>query len=207
MTKKHTHKQMPGMKFGRLLVIERVVGIIKNSPRFKCVCDCGKSFDVDARHLRNGATSSCGCANRENLTRLATTHGKSKTPEFKIWMDMKFRCNNERCSQFINYGGRGILVCERWNKSFQFFLEDMGERPNNTTLERIDNNGNYDPKNCRWASKLDQALNRRTNVFIEYNGKKLTKSQWADAVGISKSTLHNRLVRGWSIEKTLLTPV
>jgi hypothetical protein len=115
---------------------------------------------------------------------------------------MKRRCNNPNAENYPYYGGRGIKVCERW-ESFENFLHDMGVRPSKMTLDRKDSNGNYEPSNCRWASKADQATNTSRNVILEKDGKKMTVSQWAEELGVNPTSITLRLRRGWSHERAL----
>lgn len=135
------------------------------------------------------------------------THGKTKTPEFKSWQNMKDRCLNKRSSMFHYYGGRGVAVCQRWMK-FENFLKDMGARPSNEhSLDRIDNNGNYEPKNCRWATHIEQHNNQRGIKLIKYRGEIKTRSQWARIFRIKVTTFDERLKRGWTLHKSLNHPV
>ncbi len=126
---------------------------------------------------------------------------KSKT--YQCWQDMQQRCYNPNCKKYSIYGARGIKVCDRWLESFSNFLEDMGEKPDGFSIDRIDNNGDYSPENCKWATPKEQALNRRTNRFIEYNGERLTVTQWADKLGMVHNVLRKRLELGWTLEKAL----
>ena len=134
-------------------------------------------------------------------------HGYDGTSIYKSWISAKARCNNPRDAGYKNYGGRGIKMCDQWVHSFENFLEDMGDRFEGLTLERIDVNGDYCPENCRWATQKEQARNRRTNVFIEYSGQRLTCSQWAEKLGINKQTISERIKRGWPVEKVLMPVV
>lgn len=118
------------------------------------------------------------------------------------------RCRNHNNSDFFYYGGRGIKVCDRWKNSFENFLEDMGERPKRTSIDRIDNNGNYEPGNCRWATKKEQNNNQRSNINLTFNGKTQTTAQWADELGMNSGTVRYRVNKlGWSAEKALTTPL
>lgn len=124
-------------------------------------------------------------------------HGYAKTPTYKSWLSMRSRCLNEKAEQFPNYGGRGISVCKEWGESFEAFIEDMGERPEGTTLDRIDPNGNYEPNNCRWASPKEQAANKRCNVKTLIGGKLMTLSSASDVYGIPKTTIYRRYKQGY----------
>ncbi len=167
----------------------------KNS-RWDCKCSCGKRTVAYGCHLKSGKMLSCGCLRAEISSEVNKTHGRSRTPTHIVWKGINQRCNDEGCVSFKNYGGRGIKVCKRWRK-FENFLADMGERPKGMTIERRDNNGHYCKKNCRWATKKDQANNMRSNRFIESNGKRLTVSQWEDFKGVRRGLFHCRLGKGW----------
>lgn len=124
--------------------------------------------------------------------------------EYFSYCQMKARCINEKHPQYKNYGGRGVIVCERWMKSFISFIEDMGRKPDvGYSIERIEVNGNYEPLNCKWATTKEQSNNKRTSIFLEYNGIRLTLTQWADKLGINRQTLHERLKRGYTTEQVL----
>ncbi len=167
---------MTGKKFTRLLVISQD---IKRTPQgqvmWKCECECGNTVVVRGQALRNGNTKSCGCLRNENAVNLKYTHGcasNSRTTEYVIWKGIKSRCYNKNSGSYHNYGGRGIIVCERWLHSFENFLSDMGERPEGDySVDRIDNNSNYTPDNCRWATRKEQCNNRRTNIklLVDYD--------------------------------------
>lgn len=132
-------------------------------------------------------------------------YGKT-SPEYHSWLHMRARCLNHRSPAFPRYGGRGIQICERWS-SFELFLEDMGPRPADTTLDRIDNNGNYEPGNCRWGSRTQQANNTSRTRFIEFMDERLSVRDWSDRTGLKVATIHTRLRFGWTPERILSEPV
>lgn len=203
--------KLNGQRFGRL-----VAGDVIRRPGkwyIQCKCDCGKEKLVRHDHLKSGRTSSCGCYKIE-VTKLSNTrHGDCRrtedhAPEFTAWVGMNDRCGNPRNPAFHRYGGRGIQVCEEWKESYPAFLAHVGRKPSpEHSIERINNDGNYEPKNVRWATKVEQCNNRRTNRFLEFRGKTQTIAQWGREVGISNLTIQARLKYGWSTEKTLTTPV
>ncbi len=147
---------------------------------------------------------------KDNATgRFIKTHGKSRTSEYKIYQGILARCYNENDNSYYNYGKRGIKVCDRWLESFENFYEDMGDKPGpNYSIDRINSNGDYCKENCKWSTDKEQGNNRKTNKFLEYNGERLTYSQWEDKLGFRKGTIKSRITKWkWSIERTLTTPV
>jgi hypothetical protein len=154
-----------GRRSGRLVAVERVGSNKRYNALWLCACDCGRSTVVPATKIMTGSTKSCGCLLRESIT----THGKSRTPEYRTWVKIWQRCTNKNSSAYPDYGGRGISVCPRW-EVFENFLEDMGRRPAGMSIERIDVNGNYEPKNCRWATRKEQLNNTRRNKTVVLNG-------------------------------------
>ncbi len=152
---------LQGLKFGRLLVVSEHGRSNDNKVVWNCLCDCGKTANVRSTHLKGGRVKSCGCLRNDTSRAINITHGKSKTPEYEIWCGMIKRCRNKKSTGYPHYGGRGIVVCGRWD-TFENFLADMGTRPDPTySIERLDNNGNYEPYNCKWATPAEQSRNTR----------------------------------------------
>ena len=194
---------LTGRRFGRLVVL-RLVGRTKaRALLWECRCDCGASSVVRAGGLLNGGTQSCGCLQREKSAAAKLTHGLARTPEYKVWDHMRQRCENPKHKGFANYGARGIRVCERWRK-FENFIADMGERPSpKHTIERADNDGDYEPGNCRWGTWREQSRNKRTNRLITANGITKPLTTWAEELGVPPTTLFERLRRGWTHERVV----
>lgn len=187
-----------GLIIGRLTVKNYIGGPKK---AWECLCECGKTSDVRGANLRIGKTNSCGCLKKEKMAiGLGIKHGMYKSRTYKSWDSMLERCLNPRNKCYESYAGRGILVCGRW-RVFDNFLADMGERPEGMSLDRIDNNGNYEPGNCRWATAKTQSSNTRANRFYNFNGAQMTARQISDATGIEYAKLRERLKRGWEVAR------
>lgn len=181
-----------GQRFDRLLVIS-FHGTSKHGfAEWVGRCDCGNEKIICAGSLRRRNTRSCGCLQKEIVSRNGTTHGESghKSVEYNTWDSMIQRCTNPNNVQYYNYGGRGIMVCERWLNSYENFLADMGRRPTKDhSLDRYPNNetGHYEPGNCRWATEKEQHRGLRTNVWFEHKGRKMILKDWADAFSMEAS--------------------
>lgn len=198
-------KDLTGQQFGRLTVLGPIarVGKIKRY-KWLCRCACGDAAVVCGDALRGGTTHSCGCIAREiirerNRRAANATHGMCGTPTYSSWQSMLDRCRNPKAKQFKNYGGRGIKVCERWQK-FENFYADMGSRPDGETLDRINVNGDYEPGNCRWADDETQYNNTRKTRLITVDGVTLSATQWKRKTGIC---VHQRLHDGWTEEEAI----
>jgi hypothetical protein len=195
---------LAGQRFGRLTVLQR--GQNKGKVlAWLCRCDCGNEWEVITASLRNNSTRSCGCLASETTARRNMRHGHCGKAEFPVWRAMLWRCTNPKANQWMDYGGRGIEV--RF-QSFESFLAEIGPRPSRKhTVDRIDNEGHYEPGNVRWATKLVQGGYQRSNRLITWGGRTMHLAGWAREVGIAVETLCSRFRAGWSVERALTTPV
>ena len=190
---------LAGQRFGRLTALERAGRDKHGKALWHCSCDCGGALIVRASSLKSGATSSCGCKHRP--------HGGHGTRLYSIWRGMKERCGRRSHSFYEYYGGRGITVCEEWARSFEAFREwalASGYR-DGLTIDRKENDGDYCPENCRWATMEEQGNNRSNTLRVSYNGELHTITELSKKTGIKYSTLYMRLYNGWSVEKALAT--
>lgn len=209
-------KNIAGQCFGRLTALGPVStrqrpggGIVTI---WLCRCDCGASHTVDGQELRAGKSRSCGCLQRETIgeigRRTATKHGLCESPEYEVWAAMIQRCTNPSAQEYPRYGARGISVCERW-RDFAHFIEDMGPRSSpDHSIDRKDNNGNYEPSNCRWATRKQQDRNKRSNRIVTAFGRTgpLETFIKGGSQTLEYRRAYNRLARGWSAEDALSVP-
>lgn len=196
---------LTGRKFGRLTATKKILKTFKCGSKkylWICSCDCGGTATVSTSDLLNGHTQSCGCYQRERTSICSKKHGMRHTRIYHVWQDMKNRCMNPRTKEYKNYGGRGIQVCEEWNGEDGFVnfydyvskLNHFGEE--GYTLDRIDNEGNYEPQNVRWATIREQSNNRRVTVFVDVYGLKLSIADLSEITGTKHNTLYMRYRQG-----------
>lgn len=196
-------RNLVGQKFGRWNV---VAFAFAKPPHdyWHCRCECGTERDVQGPSLSRGSTTSCGCYRREINRDIHTTHGKIRHPAYQSWSGMMARCHRPTHSGYKYYGDRGITVCDKW-QTFAGFWEDMGPTwADGLTIERNDNNGFYEPGNCRWATNLEQAQNKRSSVFLDTQWGRITQTEAARRSGIRLMTLRSRMKNGWPKELWLM---
>jgi hypothetical protein len=196
-----------GQRFGRLVVTE-FSGIVNGRAHWVCLCDCGKTEIINGKNLRRGLTKSCGCLQSERARANVLTHNKHDSKVYHVYYGMKSRCLNTNNAAYNRYGGRGIVICDRWLESFENFYADMGDCPDGCSIDRIDNDAGYSPDNCRWVTVDIQNRNTRQNHMITYDGRTMCLADWAKEIGIDRATLYARIsVHGWSANKALTTPL
>jgi len=189
-----------GDRFGRW-----TVGAFSGKRRVVCRCDCGNDKTVDLYSLLDGRSRSCGCLRAEMVAKKNTTHGMCGTSTYGSWSAMIARCTQPSVDRFEHYGGRGVRVCERW-QDYAAFLADMGEKPDGMSLDRIDVNGDYEPGNCRWATALEQARNRRSTHLITVDGVDRCISEWSTISGVSPGMIGWRIAKGWPPKRAIFQP-
>lgn len=203
---------LTGKIFCRLTVLSFNCRTDENRFMWNCLCECGNRTIVEGSHLRGQHTTSCGCYRDQRIVESRTTHGRSRlgkvTKEYHTWLHICQRCENPNDNGYYKYGARGITMCKRWRDSFENFLSDMGQAPSKDhSIERKNNDGNYEPDNCKWATILEQANNRRTNRRVEYLGQVKTLAQWARDTGLRAGVIGARLRKGWNVHDSLTKPV
>lgn len=196
---------LTGKRFGKLTVIEIAGKDKRGQIRWRCICDCGNEKTINGGDLtrkNRPGTHSCGCENKSHK------HGKKHTRLYRIYQGMKTRCYNTNDPGYLYYGAKGIQICNEWLEDFMRFYKwaITNGYSDDLSIDRINVNGNYEPSNCRWATKKEQNNNKSTNLNIEYNGKIQSVEEWSNETGLSKDSIYKRLSMGWSIEKTLTTP-
>lgn len=208
------YKNISGQKFGRLIAIERIGQDEQGILLWKCKCECGNEVIVRVSNLINGHTKSCGCLQKEKAAEVNTIHGgtkrENKSRLFVVWCNMKSRCFNEKATGYGYCGARGISVCRKWRESYEVFRKWSLENgySEDLQIDRIDNERNYKPANCRWITSQKQNNNRRNNRLLTYQGETKTVAEWARKVEIKRGTLSARINRSnWSVKKALETPI
>ena len=187
-------KDITGNRYGRLTVlsyagsIPSYMGSQSRVSAWNCQCDCGKTLTSITSRLKNGNTKSCGCLFSDVIKVVSVTHGKARSPTYRSWSNMWARCTNKKLKEYKHYGGRGISVCDEW-RDFAVFLSDMGEKPLNHSIDRIDNDKDYSPDNCKWSNQLEQTRNRR--VTVQFDGQPL--ADIAEQANVNYHTLYSRL--------------
>lgn len=196
---------LTGNRYGRLTVIERAESPMEER-HWLCLCDCGNKAVCSTGNLRSGNSRSCGCYQRDKARKRATKHGHRGERLNWVWSSMKQRCSNPNNVGYKNYGGRGIMVCEEWQEyePFRKWALENGYSEG-LLLDRQDNNGNYEPKNCRWVTRIEQNRNKRSNRLITYEGKTMCATEWADELGVPSRLILDRLSLGWNFKDTLTT--
>lgn len=200
---------------GTFYFVEGYLGQSCGHSYWWCRCQCGNYRRVCGRNLKSGHSKSCGCHRKKVLSELRTTHGASgkrvagrqrnRTREYRSWTGMRNRCFNRNKPAYLDYGGRGIVICQEWG-SFERFLTDMGPRPPGLSLGRKDNDGPYAPWNCEWQDAITQSRNRRTARMLTFRGRTQNLSAWAAELGLNVDMVGGRLKKGWSVERALTTP-
>lgn len=190
----HENHSEIGKRYGMLTCLS-ISPKKANEKYLVCKCDCGKVKEIRKGHLTSGATISCGCYNRQLAAKRLRTHGLSKTKLYITWSNMKNRCYNPNNKRYNRYGERGIIVCEEWLNDFEAFAKwaQSNGYSKNLTVDRIDNDGNYEASNCRWVDATQQANNRSNTIYIELNGRRQTIKKWSKELGLSINTIRDRM--------------
>lgn len=204
-------EDLTGMTFGRLTVTERGKDYVSPSggrrPMWRCVCECGNKKTVCASNLKRGTTTSCGCFQKENMSKLKKIHGgyANDEPLFTVWCGIRKRCLSPKSHNYANYGGRGVEICEQWLDNYPAFREWSLKNGycKGLSIDRIDVNGDYSPENCRWVDGLVQQNNRRCNINVIFQNQTHTLKEWSRIRSINYQTLYTRYKLGWETPKLL----
>lgn len=200
-------KDLTNKKFGRLKVISYEGNNKYRKALWLCRCDCGKTKIVLGSSLLNNSTKSCGCYNREKSKKNFLKHNLSYSKLYKVWQGIKTRCYNNNFIYYCNYGGRGIKMCDEWKNDFVTFYDwalNNGYQEG-LTIDRINNNDDYCPTNCRWTTREEQNNNMRKTILVEYKGKLRTITELANEFGLKRKELYYKLKKGWTIEQIINT--
>lgn len=196
-----------GERYGRLVVLSKTRAG-KAGREVDAKCDCGPTVVVGVAPLVRGKTQSCGCLQRERTGNANRRHGMSATAPYNVWKAIVARVYNPSNASYARYGGRGIGMCERWRSSYAEFVKDVGRRPSpRHEIDRIDNDGNYEPGNVRWATRREQMTNVSNNRIVQFRGVDCRASALSHEFGVPNSTFHKRLDNGWDVERALSQPV
>lgn len=198
-------------KFNMLTVKERVSNSKQGKARWKCLCKCGNYCIVESSKLLNETTKSCGCYRKSRIGDESRKHGKTRTKIYKTWCHIKQRCFDKNDTRYNDWGGRGITICDEWKDDFQAFCDYVSKLENfgkvGYSIDRINNDGNYEPGNVRWVTKIVQNNNTRRNHYLTYNGKTQTIAQWAEELGINPYMVYSRINKyHWSVKDALTIP-
>ena len=197
---------LSGMTFGKLHVLRQDSHSLRGNAKWVCRCECGTEKSIVGAYMRSGRVISCGCHRKQLLASSRTKHGMTNSPTWSVWREMRKRCSNPKADSYKHYGGRGITVCQRW-ADFSTFLADMGERPENGSIERVNVNGNYEPGNCVWIPAPEQHNNPRRTIFVSLNGESVCLKEACKCLGLRYSRVYERIQRlGWSFEKAISEP-
>lgn len=189
---------MTGQRYNSVIAVQPVGACSSGDIRWQFKCDCGREFEASGYDIRSGKRRDCPVCAAERTRIASVTHGESESDEFRIWTGMQTRCYNKNAIAYVLYGGRGISICKRWRESFENFLSDMGRRPSKKhSIDRIDNDGNYEPSNCRWATATEQARNKRTTVRIP-SAEGAAIADLAEMAGITAAAMWLRVKKGKS---------
>lgn len=198
-------EDLTGRRFGSLTVLG--YSHFKNVSYWNCICDCGTIKSYQKGNLISNNAKSCGCLKSENISKGKTKHGMKHTKEYRIWWGIKQRCFYHKNDSYKHYGGRGISMCDEWKNSFEAFYRDMGKPPHGTSIDRINNDGNYEPNNCRWATNAEQQSNRRCTVKLTIGNQTRDLEEWSKISGVGYTTIRYRLKKlQWSNQDAVFIP-